>query len=345
MRRSLAALFTCGLIWLSTISVCLTSARRPLNTYRHGANVTQHIIHTPVVSKPLMLLGLMGINDQAALRQIVRASYMQSSFVCNFRPKPSLRPCILVRFILGFTDDDSAVIAENEEYGDIVLLPIRENMNSGKTFSWFKTAARRTVFKNIPFVGKADMDTFIWPDKMVEELLGLHPSYEYQLGAGFTRKRCGSLAFCPDKWKYMSGQFYVLSDGLVQLFHDVNVTDRQYHGHEDLAVGRFLHIQATRVQVDKRGTQCWVHKEKGPLKKEPAKEYKRLSGSKSPKDCRALTMPVSIPNCQKNNANNVQPFCLTQAAGPGKYVPILDRKDKQPPPASTTGWDDSTGVV
>jgi len=105
--------------------------------------------------------------------------------------------------------------------GDVTYLNIRENMNEGKTLTWFKyasTALPDTL--NIDLIVKVDTDTVVFPRSFLEEL---HEEMEQQQMMRPARAVYGGLrevaatGFPLDVVPfYMQGGFYFLSKDLAQ---------------------------------------------------------------------------------------------------------------------------------
>lgn len=145
---------------------------------------------------------------------------------------------------------------------DIIELDILENMNSGKTFEWFSFAARQ--FKAAQFTSKGDMDTIIFPGELLRSVSRLHRGTQSIYG-GFAVdwNLCGGGIHCPYGWIYMAGGFYFVSQDLVQWLGSVNntIVRDNSEGHEDLQVGKCLHVSGMRVLYMSWGYSkpAWAH--------------------------------------------------------------------------------------
>lgn len=148
---------------------------------------------------------------------------------------------ILPYFVIGrITSDHSAAISqENKTHGDIISLDIEENMNEGKTFEWFLYASHH--FTNETFIGKADMDTFVYAEQLHHELPTIFTDFTYA-GRIVDFIACGAFDHCPRGWSYMSGGFSFISKDLVKLITDPNNAFVRSHrsGFEDLMLGKWL---------------------------------------------------------------------------------------------------------
>ena len=91
---------------------------------------------------PFILLGVFSVLREFSVRSIIRATYMRQPAVCNYRQdhkryhsRNGLSPCIAVRFVIGQNYENEKKDAplrgkEQNAHGDIVVLPMTENMNS-----------------------------------------------------------------------------------------------------------------------------------------------------------------------------------------------------------------------
>ena len=141
---------------------------------------------------PFVLLGVFSVLKDRATRDAIRNSFLRNSAVCNYRTprgryrkKQGRQPCISVRFVLGHDYSNEAKDEalrrkeQAENGGDLFVIPIHENMNSGKSPAFLKAVALSGLPETVAFVGKSDTDTFIWPNRIIEELLRLPPPPEW----------------------------------------------------------------------------------------------------------------------------------------------------------------------
>ena len=90
-----------------------------------------------------------------------------------------------VLFVIGQSYDvyDKIIVHnEAELYRDVFQLPVKENMDSGKTYAYYKTLIERQKsgeMRSYDYVMKADSDSFIRVDRLLDFLDGLPkgPSY------------------------------------------------------------------------------------------------------------------------------------------------------------------------
>ena len=285
---------------------------------------------------------------------------MRQPAVCNYRQdhkryhsRNGLSPCIAVRFVIGQNYENEKKDAplrgkEQNAHGDIVVLPMTENMNSGKTPGFFHLVALWTSLpKSVQFVGKTDSDSFLWPQPLLDELVRL-PSPEngmhFQIGDTVGFVRCGGKGrgrkYCPKDYLYMAGHGYVLSRGIVRrAFASIDITERRFRGHEDLVVGRWIHSQMDVVQIDKRTRSCFRHEEGGKLSTQPRRAFKALNATPPPPQCtQVLPVPIfpvggvrEMPLCSGAWPPE-HAVCLLRRAAALPFVDIPDRNWRPPAP-------------
>lgn len=134
------------------------------------------------------------------------------------------------------------------EHDDFTLLNIRENMNEGKTPTFFNWAKNAADALNISYVGKCDLDAIV---RLAPTLKFLHEDIPWRpkptstvLGcikhkAKWNETRIGSESF----WEqysyhgnhlYLGGQFYIMSKDLINGYVRESRKPRDYfEGHED----------------------------------------------------------------------------------------------------------------
>ncbi|KAF8757589.1 Transporter [Rhizoctonia solani] len=112
----------------------------------------------------------------------------------------------VVRFVMGRPTgaDIQAVQIENDIYNDMVILPIKENMNDGKSFAYFEWAYHNALVPLPPpdYVLKVDDDSFVMLGEIEARLRVTPRSLTYW---GYVVKK-----------RFMGGESYALSFDLVQ---------------------------------------------------------------------------------------------------------------------------------
>ncbi|KAJ1305282.1 hypothetical protein OPQ81_000307 [Rhizoctonia solani] len=195
----------------------------------------------------------------------------------------------VVRFIIGTPSPsvERMIRLENELYGDIVVLPVRENMNEGKTHAYFSWAHERalvppprhnsgfeanttdtpTIFpRHDPslstsdwvkpdYVVKADDDSFI----MLAEL-------EARLRIEYSKARVEAPGWDPlVYWGYlikdyfMGGELYALSWPLVSFVATSSVVKTMTIGYEDQQVAKWIGTYPHHSRVRWVSERCWIY--------------------------------------------------------------------------------------
>eukprot|EP01084_Bolivina_argentea_P009566 17851_1 len=183
-------------------------------------------------------------------------------------------------FVIGEKNATGSLLNESKFYQDIAFLDIKENMNEGKTYEWFKSAhvnmnKNKNNYQQI-MVFKADTDTFLCLNQFVKDLLNITSNmkskYMYY-GRINTYAKCGGFwhpRICPPKsctnfstercWIYMSGGIYGLSLPLINaIFSDHEDLKIQKNGMEDLLVGHWIKQTNVSKQVQ------IIHRDNGIL--------------------------------------------------------------------------------
>lgn len=214
------------------------------------------------------LLGIFSRQKDKELRQLVRSTMLgpdlpesTRSRLCSLQeyllaPEKKDGCQIMYTFVIGGNASGSMsykasnatkLLIENKTFTkqepDSILLNIRENMNQGKTPSYFYYAST-LLDRGIDYVGKADLDTLFSVPQLLDFInQELPPRYpDPHIFGGFMMDyiACGGGGPDCDPLKnkvYMSGQFYFCSHDVVNFLSTVrwNTTFKgKEGGHEDL---------------------------------------------------------------------------------------------------------------
>lgn len=166
----------------------------------------------------------------------------------------------------------AAALIANET--DVVHLNIKENMNQGKSISWFRYGVSLLDIGASPgsegalyfdYIAKVDGDKLIFPDKFFHEMqvlnLPVPPSDKSELVFGGYPEIYGPGAI-QTKWLdgapfYMSGEMYflsrelaryVISNGLNRTHFD-SYRPNNKRGHEDLSMGKFVFSHPNQKKI------------------------------------------------------------------------------------------------
>ncbi|KAL2977641.1 hypothetical protein AAZX31_13G079100 [Glycine max] len=165
---------------------------------------------------------------------------------CTARKPPSRARRWDVKFVFcNLTKEDQKVLVALEimRYNDIIVLNCTENMNKGKTSTFFTSLPE--IFNNetttsgiVPYppyhyVMKADDDTYVRLNSLVRSL---RPLPREDLYYGFVIP-CGSM----DPFKhYMSGMGFVVSWDIVEWIHGSDIPRKHVEGPEDKVFGDWM---------------------------------------------------------------------------------------------------------
>lgn len=206
-----------------------------------------------VKTQPIMLLGIFSYYKQFKLRQLHRETTMKLPNVCVY-PHTAFglgRCTFYATFVIGISD----VLLENEElaHNDITFLPIDENLNSGKSFVWFRYALRLIQHTNIGFIARYDDDTFFKPHALKHAMEKCESHTLCYMGTTRLYKGCGGHdAHCPPRhctladgfsescWYFKSGALYAASYDLAVWIARTYASVIPARYIEDVAVGQWI---------------------------------------------------------------------------------------------------------
>jgi hypothetical protein len=244
--------------------------------------------------KSTMLLGIFSctkLQKYAERRDTVRKAYLSiddprlctlDEYKRQVDENPNQVVCqIPYTFIIGAGDgdrptdhgDDQPLTVETALDGtveeDCTYLNIRENMEDGKSPTYFKFGADLSKDYNIDYVAKIDDDTVLSPELLFSELLDseLPP-------APYNRRIYGGQTWYSTSKKlcYAAGQFYFMSSDLANYVGNVlSAEDRLSLMHkrhtEDADMGAFVFSHPRPVKFVNAGmNRIWIHPCKTPEK-------------------------------------------------------------------------------
>ncbi|BAF18167.1 beta-1,3-galactosyltransferase pvg3 [Oryza sativa Japonica Group] len=195
-----------------------------------------------------VLIGIQTLPSKYERRNLLRTIYSLQA-----REQPSLAGSVDVRFVFcNVTSPVDAVLVSLEaiRHGDIIVLDCAENMDNGKTYTFFSTVARAFNSSDgegsgsgspppprYDYVMKADDDTYLRLAALVESLRGAARRDAYY-GLQMPCDRENFYPFPP----FMSGMGYALSWDLVQWVATAEESRRDHVGPEDMWTGRWLNL-------------------------------------------------------------------------------------------------------
>lgn len=241
----------------------------------------------PSPNKSRMLLGIFTIAAEAEKRTAIRSMWRHMKGVCTFQGRPvkeveaagsSCR--VIYTFVLGSpgaartsrTGRTDYIAGHIEAGDDETYLNIEENMEDGKTPTWFRYAATIADKLKADYVGKMDSDTWLKVDSFIEFLdTDLPPA---PVAGIDNRKRYGGVIIegvaCGVSVNqhckllrgraYMAGQFYFVSSDLADYILNEVDTRILHVGYEDFDFGLYILSYPGAVNfVVMSGHVLWVH--------------------------------------------------------------------------------------
>ncbi|KAH7848846.1 hypothetical protein Vadar_009042 [Vaccinium darrowii] len=175
-----------------------------------------------------LLIGILTRADTYAHRNFLRLLYgIQSSPLAE----------IDVKFVFcNLTKPEQRVLISLEimRFNDIIILNCYENMNYGKTYTYFSSLPR-ILPRRYDYVMKADDDVYL---RLVPLAVSLNLLTRVDLYYGFVIP-CGSMnPFV----SYMSGMGFLLSWDLVEWISESDIPKNDTFGPEDKLVGKWLDV-------------------------------------------------------------------------------------------------------
>uniref|UniRef100_A0A0D9VLX2 Hexosyltransferase n=1 Tax=Leersia perrieri TaxID=77586 RepID=A0A0D9VLX2_9ORYZ len=178
-----------------------------------------------------VLLGVLTRADKYERRALVRLAYA-------LQPRPA-RAVVHVRFVVcNLTKEEDAALVSLEiaAYGDVIVLNCTENMDNGKTHTYFSSLP--SLFPGEPYydyVGKTDDDTYYRLASLADTLRDKPRRDAYY---GFlTPCHAADTEKTP---QYMSGMGYVVSWDVAAWVAATPELRNDLNGPEDLVFGRWL---------------------------------------------------------------------------------------------------------
>jgi hypothetical protein len=162
-------------------------------------------------------------------------------------------------FVIGVPQTQSEYNILNMEsklYGDVFILTCVENMNEGKTYTYFKEAIER--FPCFDFYAKVDDDTAFAPAKLSAELLSIPNDMALIIGRIQSIDDMWLLSL---KWvyygfrdlswaqrqNYTAGCLYVLNTQAIKQWMELNPLSTQFYGDEDVRTSYYMDLIGAKV--------------------------------------------------------------------------------------------------
>ncbi|KAJ0985068.1 hypothetical protein J5N97_003424 [Dioscorea zingiberensis] len=181
-----------------------------------------------------LLIGILTLPDHYERRHLLRLVYSL---------EPQVTAIIDIKFVFcNLTKDDQRVLVALEimRFDDIIILDCQENMNDGKTYTYFSSLPNLFNGSNgdekpYDYVMKADDDIYFRLPRLVESLKKMPREDMYY---GFVIP-CGSMDPFHD---YMSGMGYIISWDLVQWISSSGIPRNHTVGPEDMMTGEWMRL-------------------------------------------------------------------------------------------------------
>ena len=269
------------------VGCTLISDTQPVSTtFRMVTPIEEEL---PIGIDSTMLLGIFSTLSEEELkrRQLIRETYLSLSKVddrvCDMqRYRKNRFGCRLVyAFVVGSLEEGPTLHHNDAEplvvepadlklYGDIFLeedvvyLNIKENMEYGKSLTWFKYGASIAKELRIDYIGKIDSDAYLKTGELLALIKNELPPVPYN--------RCiyggRPLPDFQGSSVYMAGQFYFVSSDLAwYVSYEMNPKERDELtlNIEDLDFGRYVSSHTMPIKFFALHNRIfWMH----PIKKE-----------------------------------------------------------------------------
>ncbi|XP_023767450.1 beta-1,3-galactosyltransferase pvg3 [Lactuca sativa] len=194
------------------------------NPFQHSSNVQNY----PSTKRFSLLIGILTRADKHEHRHFLRLIYgIQSSPLAQ----------IDLKFVFcNLTKQEQRVLISFEilKFNDIIILNCSENMNDGKTYTYFSSLPN-ILSHPYDYVMKADDDVYF---RLLPLASSLQPLPRSDLYYGFVIPCQSMNPFV----SYMSGMGFVLSWDLVEWIANSDIPRNDTIGPEDKLVGKWLNL-------------------------------------------------------------------------------------------------------
>lgn len=179
-----------------------------------------------------ILVGILTLPDQYQRRHFLRMIYGTQT--------PVMGAKVDVKFVFcNLTKEDQTVLVALEimRYDDVIILDCKENMNKGKTYTYFSSLPEMLrdadVYPPYHYVLKGDDDVYFRLQNLVDSLKPLPREDLYY----------GYVIPCPSMdpfVHYMSGMGYLVSWDIVEWVGESEIPKKQLAGPEDRVFGEWM---------------------------------------------------------------------------------------------------------
>ncbi|KAI8621083.1 hypothetical protein BC830DRAFT_1077408 [Chytriomyces sp. MP71] len=210
----------------------------------------------------LALLGIFSMDSEANLarRSLLREKYRQLQ-----AQLPSYAQ-IDFQFVMGLPSEESPLPSQVQAMEQLLfphetaILDIKENMDHGKSYYWFKYAANHLLETPHPdgtskkctqyrYVAKVDDDSLLHFPRLAAELLKINDTHAHNYYVGRINRSYGD--------PFMCGMLYLLSENLVRYIATSQKTALDIVGLEDRKTAEW--IRGSGMIVEPVGLQRQLH--------------------------------------------------------------------------------------
>ncbi|XAR72426.1 Galactosylxylosylprotein 3-beta-galactosyltransferase [Bertholletia excelsa] len=198
----------------------------------NNSSISQDLSDNSSSEEIRILLGILTLPDQYQRRHFLRLIYGTQT---------PLGAKVDVKFVFcNLTKEDQKVLVALEimRYDDIIILNCKENMNKGKTYTYFSSLPEMLNGEDRPYppyhyVAKADDDTYFRLQSLVDSLRALPREDLYY----------GYVIPCPSMdpfVHYMSGMGFLVSWDIVEWIRESEIPKKRLQGPEDKVFGDWM---------------------------------------------------------------------------------------------------------
>ncbi|KAL3930044.1 MAG: hypothetical protein SGBAC_011943 [Bacillariaceae sp.] len=256
--------------------------------------VYNHTVIPTFDGKPRFLMGIFTTNTsdlEEERRKVVRETYLQSyktsetpHRICSLqqllKKEVKQSDCqVAYTFVMGANETapytlpmtttlEAMTVTGSEP--DAVYLNIKENMEDGKTETYFHFVELLSKLLYFDYVGKMDTDTLLYTDTFFEETKNwpTFPDNARVYAGQLAIKGDGIIPIGPlplNGINYMYGRIYMMSPDLAR-FVSSNECDRKRWGtqSEDISMGNYVHSHPLPIHLKRLSKFCIVHPIKEP---------------------------------------------------------------------------------
>ncbi|WVN88896.1 uncharacterized protein L203_104111 [Cryptococcus depauperatus CBS 7841] len=268
-----------------------------------------------------VFIGIFTTDSGLERRQLIRQSYAS-----HWRSRREGTEGVRVRFVMGRPRKryEKAIQLEIEAFNDIVLLDMEENMNSGKTYTFFSWAAENATVPDWEYPFHSRSPSAFAEDKreeldMPEEKLDA-PVWKGERKPNFVAKADDDafimlaelekrLRVAPREksfWgylvknKFMAGECYALSYDLVQYIHSTPAIKRMIKGKEDKLTAKWMKMHPDKEKIIWNSDRCWIY------------DHPRAGTVYS----HGFLYPSMVQQVRQENSTGLPPSTIAQRGGP-----------------------------